>query len=89
MSLIDVHCPDWMDDARCAEVGAELFFPEKGMASAGARRICRACPVSLKCLEWAHEIEAAEGSMPGIYGGLSAAERARLRRKPRQKRTAA
>src|SRR4051812_32763533 len=49
--------PAWSDQALCAEVEAELFFPVKGGANHGtvaeAKSICCGCPVTLECLEWA------------------------------------
>ena len=37
--------PGWMGAALCAETDPELFFPDKGHAR-GAKRVCRACPVT-------------------------------------------
>jgi hypothetical protein len=76
--------PPWMDDALCAQVGPELFFPEKqpGLnTTAEAKKICAQCSVRAKCLEYALEIESSRGyqSAPsGVYGGKSPRERVRL-----------
>jgi WhiB family transcriptional regulator, redox-sensing transcriptional regulator len=69
----------WRLDARCAEVDAELFFPEPGEPAAPAKRICAGCPVRVECLDYALAAREAHG----VFGGLSAQERLRLLRKPR------
>ena len=66
----------WMSDALCAETAPELFFPEKGTSSAAAKKVCAACDVRERCLEYA----LSNNLLDGIYGGLSPKERARLRR---------
>ena len=66
----------WMSEALCAETAPELFFPEKGTSSAAAKRLCAACDVRGRCLEYA----LTNNLQDGIYGGLSPKERARLRR---------
>jgi WhiB family redox-sensing transcriptional regulator len=71
-----------MEEASCAQVDPELWYPERGGPSARAKAICngtdkiKPCPVRLQCLGYAmenHEIH-------GIWGGLSEVERAQLRR---------
>jgi WhiB family redox-sensing transcriptional regulator len=66
----------WQDEALCAEVDGDLFFPEKGERSVWAKKLCAACPVSVPCLEMAmvEEIEF------GVWGGLTANQRTQLRR---------
>lgn len=66
----------WMSEALCAETAPELFFPEKGTSSAAAKRLCAACDVRGRCLEYA----LTNNLQDGIYGGRSPKERARLRR---------
>lgn len=66
----------WRDDALCAEVPGDLWFPEKGEPAWIAKRICGMCPVSEECLEYA--LRANERY--GIYGGLSPKERQELKR---------
>ena len=59
--------------ALCAQVDAELFFPEKGAPTREAKAVCAACPVRSACLT-------AFGDLPhGVVGGLSVAERRVLR----------
>lgn len=66
----------WMDDALCAETDPEAFFPEKGASSKTAKSICAMCDVKERCLQYALD----NGfDWDGIYGGLSARERRRLR----------
>ncbi|WP_068925061.1 WhiB family transcriptional regulator [Planobispora rosea] len=61
----------WMEQARCAEVDPELWFPEKGGSPRKAQAICADCPVRTECLEWA--LDAHEEF--GVWGGLSEMER--------------
>lgn len=69
----------WMDRGRCAEVDAELFFPEKGHPSMPAKQVCQGCEVRAECLEYA----LANGVQHGVWGGLTDIERRRLRRERR------
>ena len=67
----------WMDDAACAEVTPDIFFPEQGAPPiAQVRAICESCPVRLACLEYAET----EHIAWGVWGGLTPSERRRLRR---------
>jgi hypothetical protein len=70
---------DWREDATCARVDPELFFPaaEGGPALErqveAAKRVCAACPVRAACLAWATR------ALPyGIAGGLTQQERRQL-----------
>jgi len=70
----------WQDDAACAEIGSEFFFPDDANTANKcnyrvARSICAACPVSVECLEYA----LADGIPHGMWGGLTPGERSRLR----------
>lgn len=68
--------PDWMDDADCAGVGPEPWFPDsKGQQAHAAKKICAGCAVRLECLEWSVELDIIEG----VWGGLSERERRPLR----------
>ena len=64
-----------LEDALCAQTDPELFFPDVGMSNALAKKICGACPVQAECLEWA----LTNGEDYGIWGGLTAKERYRLK----------
>ena len=65
----------WMDDAAC-KGKTEMFYPERGEDIAAAKAICRACPVRIDCLD--HAMTHRE--VVGVWGGLSAQERRRVRR---------
>ena len=74
-SVEDAH---WMDRAACSPRTAELFFPPKGFTADLARSVCLRCPVRQECLTRALEID----ERTGVWGGLSPAERKRLRLQP-------
>lgn len=78
LSLPDVDPTDvrWLDDALCAQTDPELFHPEKGGSPKAAKRVCLACDVRAQCLAWA----IANDEQDGVWGGLSRAERAKLKR---------
>jgi len=67
------------DDARCKEIGLELFFEdEKGkfIDVRKAKGICSGCPILDNCLEWALHHE-----RYGLWGGTTPYERMQIRRK--------
>lgn len=72
--------PDWTVDALCIEIPGDIWFPNESERHLGiqAQRICRTCPVQNTCLQHAldHDIP------HGIFGGLTAAERRRIRKEP-------
>lgn len=61
------------DQALCAEVDPELWFPEKGGSSAAAKTLCFACPIREACLAYAMTTDEI-----GIWGGTSANDRRQL-----------
>lgn len=71
---------DWLHRAECRKpsVDPELFFPVSEKPAdptvAAARRVCAACPVREKCLEWA-----LVALTHGIAGGLTTDERRAVR----------
>lgn len=67
---------DWVDDALCAQTDPEAFFPEAGDNVNPALRICQACPVRQKCLDWA----LANNETFGVWGGTTPNDRRKLRR---------
>ena len=67
---------DWVDQAACAGVDPDLFFPDRGASLADARRVCAGCPVRAECLEYALEA----GEKFGVWGGTSEKERRAMRR---------
>lgn len=85
--------PAWTDDALCAQVDPDLFFPVYGGSTRAAKSVCAACPVQRQCLEYALAYEAGElgvalSYQSGIYGGLSERERRTLVRARRAARAA-
>jgi WhiB family transcriptional regulator, redox-sensing transcriptional regulator len=65
---------EWADHGRCAETDPDIFFPGKGDSGEEARAICARCEVRVQCLAYATRADEF-----GIWGGLSRAERTRLR----------
>lgn len=66
----------WVGKGRCAEVDPELWFPGQWDSSRPAKKICEDCEVRIPCLEYA----LAADEKHGVWGGLSRADRVRLRR---------
>jgi WhiB family redox-sensing transcriptional regulator len=66
---------DWMDQALCAQVDPEAFFPDKGGSTRQAKQVCMSCLVRAECLDWALD----HGERFGIWGGLSERERRKLK----------
>ena len=77
----------WQEGALCGQPEAydpDLWFPEDWVAEPGtmqyikqverAKRTCAACPLQLRCLQYAHE----KGITSGIWGGLMPDERAEM-----------
>lgn len=69
----------WMQDALCAEVDPDMFFPNRGDAEGAdlARDICSRCPVKAECLEFAIRTTQAHG----VWGGKSPRQIADIRAK--------
>lgn len=79
---------DWRHRAACRNEDPELFFPIGTSGPAllqieEAKAVCRRCPVSEQCLEWAIE----SGQDSGVWGGMSEDERRALKRRGAQPRT--
>lgn len=74
---------DWRKGAACNGVDSDLFFPasEEPPAAARAKGICAECPVQEACLQYALSTNQAAG----VWGGLDANERRRLRRRLRDR----
>ena len=67
----------WQERALCAQTDPEAFFPEKGGSTREAKRVCMSCDVRPECLSYA----LANDERFGIWGGLSARERRKLKRR--------
>lgn len=65
----------WMADALCAQSDPDAFFPEVGVSAEPAKKVCAECTVREQCLAYALERD----EKFGIWGGLSAAERRKLK----------
>jgi WhiB family redox-sensing transcriptional regulator len=66
------------DVAACRDADPELFFPGDGVNGARveqARDICRSCPSTTTCCDWA-----IANNVDGIWGGTTTAERNATRR---------
>lgn len=70
----------WRDQALCAEVDRDWFFPEKGDNWGSAKRICALCPVKAECLEDALE----NNEEWGIWGGTTDHERREIKARRRE-----
>ncbi|HHC08417.1 MAG TPA: WhiB family transcriptional regulator [Actinobacteria bacterium] len=75
---------DWRAAAACAGAPLDLFFPESDLpeAAAAALAVCATCDVREACLAFA----LATNQTEGIWGGMTADERRRLRRRLRDRR---
>jgi WhiB family redox-sensing transcriptional regulator len=67
---------DWWGEAACREADPELFFPVAAHGPGAieivrAKAVCRACPVSRLCLQYALATRQAHG----VWGGLTEGER--------------
>ena len=67
---------DVAENALCAQLDPEVWFPAQGAAVEVARGLCRTCPVLEACRAWAVNEPALTH---GIFGGLTARERQDLR----------
>lgn len=72
----------WQDDALCREMDPELFFTEQEVSVSleEAKRACRMCPVRAKCLEWVLTEFSSEDDQHGVFGGVGASGRRKMRR---------
>lgn len=64
-----------LESAACRGAETELFYAESGPAVSRAKLVCGACPERVTCARWGLEREEF-----GIWGGMTARERARERR---------
>lgn len=74
----------WQEHATCRSVGPDPWFPEHGVSSREAQKICRtACPVVMECLQYALD----NRERNGVWGGMT--YRQRLKYQQQQKGQAA
>lgn len=66
----------WRRLALCAEVDADMFFPERGESTEPAKAVCRRCEVRPECLRDALRYSRESG----VWGGMSEQQRRRLLR---------
>jgi len=73
----------WRSDAACTGVDPDVFFPagEDAALAEKAKEICAVCPVREACLQYALSTNQTEG----VWGGLSSADRRRMRRRLRDR----
>jgi WhiB family redox-sensing transcriptional regulator len=78
--------PTWRDEAACVTESPEIFFPHSTDGDGREKRakaVCQSCLVVEECLAEAMS----NPSLQGVWGGTSHAERTRLLRKTRRKRS--
>jgi WhiB family redox-sensing transcriptional regulator len=69
----------WMGEGNCRNYPPATFFPSDGVGVDRARAICKGCPVSNTCLEYA----LTERIDHGVWGGCSERERRRILKRRR------
>ncbi|GGR85856.1 transcriptional regulator WhiB [Micromonospora fulviviridis] len=82
LRMRSVAAMDWRHDAVCRDEDPELFFPIGTSGPAllqveQAKAVCRRCPVTDHCLQWALE----SGQDAGVWGGMSEEERRAVKRR--------
>jgi len=64
--------PEWQQQAACRGKATAAWFPEPGEDPEPARAICRTCPVSAECRDYALTLETCT---PGVWGGTTGLDR--------------
>ena len=64
----------WQDFAHCNQADPEAFFPEKGGSTKQAKSVCKRCPVTDDCLQYALKYR----ERYGIWGGTSEEQRRQI-----------
>ena len=67
---------EWVDEALCAQIGHDPFFPEAGDPGVSGKSICVSCPVQPQCLQYALDAD----EQYGIWGGFNTKERKKIKR---------
>ncbi len=73
--------PDF-SSSRCAGLDPELFFSDNPLAQVRAKAVCANCPIISECATWAMR-----NAEFGIFGGLTAEERANAGGSPKLETT--
>jgi WhiB family redox-sensing transcriptional regulator len=68
---------NWREQALCAQVDPELFFPDHDIIPKEAKLICDQCRVRLDCLQYALD----NHPLPGVWAGTNHKKRKELRRR--------
>lgn len=68
------------EDAACAGLPGDMWFPSKGESANDGKAICAYCMIRMACLQYAVDNEIIDGT----WGGLSQQERHHLNRQPAQ-----
>ena len=81
------YATEWRAASACLSADPELFFPIAEGSAADAQtpaalRVCAGCGVRQQCLDFAM----ASGEAHGIWGGTTADERIRARRRTTRRR---
>jgi WhiB family transcriptional regulator, redox-sensing transcriptional regulator len=81
------YAAEWRASSACLSADPELFFPiAQGSVAdrhtTSALRVCAGCAVRQQCLEFAMQ----SGEAHGIWGGTTADERIRARRRSARRR---
>ena len=72
---------EWINDALCAQVGTEIFFPESGQSPKDAIKVCERCTVINECLTHAITLNNSSPlTVTGVWGGTTERQRRQLRR---------
>lgn len=82
---------EWMDQAVCASIGSDPFYPppdSNAAIAAVGMSICEGCPVRVECLEYALANYNAATDF-GIWGGTTVMTRRTIRRNRSSMRSAA
>lgn len=68
----------WKEKAACRGMDTAIFFPEQGQPNTLALAVCKTCPVSQECLNFA----LSNYERYGVWGGKSERKRRAIRKEP-------
>jgi WhiB family redox-sensing transcriptional regulator len=77
-----LQTPEWMRDAACKDMGADIFYPEKGNRATEAKAVCARCKVCSDCLEYAMQWPTLPYNQ-GVWGNTTPEERWKLYKRQR------